>query len=135
MDDHKRSSRLKPLLPSRRHLAFCRHKKPPFGGLIYLYKSMWYPGRDLNPHSHKPKDFKSLVSTDFTTRAQGNGSASRSRTGLNGFAIRHITALLTRLNSVYLFRLESEIPTLSNLERETMLELATPTLAGSCSTN
>ena len=111
------------------------HIKPPLGGLIYLYRSMWYPRRDLNPHSHKPRDFKSLVSTDFTTRARGNGGAFRSRTGLNGFAIRYITALLTRLNSAYLFRLKSEIPTSLNLERETRLELATPTLARSCSTN
>ena len=30
-----------------------------------------YPGRDLNPHSHFwPQDFKSCVSTDFTTRAE-----------------------------------------------------------------
>jgi hypothetical protein len=42
------------------------------------------------------RDFKSLVSTDFTTSALFGG-ASRSRTGLDGFAIRYITALLTRL--------------------------------------
>ena len=29
----------------------------------------WCPERDLNSHSHKPRDFKSLVSTDFTIRA------------------------------------------------------------------
>ena len=51
-----------------------------------------------------------------------DGGAFRSRTGLGGFAIRYITALLTR-------RLEQI------LERETRLELATPTLARSCSTN
>lgn len=32
------------------------------------------------------------------------GGAFRSRTGLDGFAIRYITALLTRLYSVCLFR-------------------------------
>jgi hypothetical protein len=47
------------------------------------------------------------------------GGVSRSRTGLDGFAIRYITALLTRLI----------------LERETRLELATLTLARLCSTN
>jgi hypothetical protein len=46
------------------------------------------------------------------------GGATRSRTGLNGFAIRSITALLSR-----------------HLERETRLELATSTLARLRSTN
>jgi hypothetical protein len=31
--------------------------------------SVLYPRRDLNPHSQWPRDFKSLVSTDSTTRA------------------------------------------------------------------
>ena len=48
------------------------------------------------------RDFKSLVSTNFTIRAkrtadQKSGGASRSRTDLHGFAIRCITALLSRL--------------------------------------
>lgn len=30
------------------------------------------PGRDLNSYSQRPRDFKSLVSTDSTTRASGN---------------------------------------------------------------
>ena len=47
------------------------------------------------------------------------GGVSRNRTELHGFAIRCITSLLTR----------------HLLERETRLELATPTLARSCSTN
>ena len=39
------------------------------------------------------------MSTDFTTRArEESGGAFRSRTGLDGFAIRYITALLTRQN-------------------------------------
>ena len=73
----------------------------------------------------KARDFKSLVSTDSTTRAYRQltcayyGGVSRSRTELHGFAIQCITALLTR----------------RELERETRLELATPTLARSCSTN
>ena len=49
--------------------------------------------------------FKSPVSTCFTTRAGAltslmfSGGATRSRTGLDGFAIRCITALLSRLES------------------------------------
>src|SRR5512143_1381780 len=47
------------------------------------------------------RDFKSLVSTNFTIRAKRtadpeSGGASRSRTDLHGFAIRCITALLSR---------------------------------------
>ena len=59
------------------------------------------------------------------------GGAGRSRTALDGFAIRCITILLLgpkrhasrKLHDAY------------KLERETRLELATPTLARSCSTN
>ncbi len=29
----------------------------------------WCPGRESNPYSQRPRDFKSLVSTNFTTRA------------------------------------------------------------------
>ena len=71
-------------------------------------------------------DFKSAVSTDFTTRAaphtthycqtkkplvggwqqysysEKSGGAARSRTGLAGFAIRYITALLPRLVKQFL---------------------------------
>ena len=83
-------------------------------------------GRNRTGTPLPARDFKSLVSTDFTTRAEQynkkDGGAFRSRTGLGGFAIRYITALLTR-------RLKQI------LERETRLELATPTLARSCSTN
>ena len=76
--------------------------------------------RDRNrtgtPVIHEAADFKSDVSTYFTTRArwllwnknappknndgaiksQIDGGAIRSRTGLTGFAIRGITALLSR---------------------------------------
>ncbi len=67
------------------------------------------PGAGLEPARPQwPGDFKSPVSTDFTTRAgdQGEclseeiGGATRSRTGLDGFAIRSITALLSRLKRV-----------------------------------
>src|SRR6218665_2633335 len=35
--------------------------------------SILYPGRDLNPHRYYyPQDFKSCVSTSFTTRAEKN---------------------------------------------------------------
>ncbi|MBS1157897.1 MAG: hypothetical protein H6R15_316 [Proteobacteria bacterium] len=116
---------------------------------------LWCPGRESNPYSHKPRDFKSLVSTNFTTRAgrpafpgdpmqkresaghfpssefwsgrrvsnsrpqpwQGCalptellprilGGASRSRTDLHGFAIRCITALLSRLSENVFYNLE-----------------------------
>ena len=41
----------------------------------------WCPGRESNPYSHKPRDFKSLVSTNFTTRAgfQFNEAPKRKR--------------------------------------------------------
>jgi hypothetical protein len=62
---------------------------------------------------HEAADFKSAVSTNFTTqaenmlmnkkapgkgRAKKDGGAGRSRTDLLGFAIRYITALLPRRN-------------------------------------
>lgn len=61
----------------------------------------------MNRHGRLgPGDFKSPVYTYFTTRAEQQwrerrpheevGGATRSRTGLNGFAIRSITALLSR---------------------------------------
>jgi hypothetical protein len=34
-------------------------------------RSSWCPGRGSNPYSLRPRDFKSLVSTNFTTRAAG----------------------------------------------------------------
>lgn len=62
---------------------------------------------------HEAADFKSAVSTNFTTQAMDmlmnkkapgkgrvkkDGGAGRSRTDLLGFAIRYITALLPRRN-------------------------------------
>ena len=86
-------------------------------------------------------DFKSAVSTDFTTRAQKTyaGGAARSRTGLAGFAIRYITALLPR-HLEHLSKFPNEkgqhfevLP--FKLEREKSLELSTSTLARLRSTN
>ena len=126
--------------------------KPPFESVFVVALQVvddhgairWCPGRGSNPYSQRPRDFKSLVSTNFTTRAtlrlyrsadtkkgkrntlslfdwsgrrvsnsrpqpwqgcalptellpQILGGASRSRTDLHGFAIRCITALLSRL--------------------------------------
>ena len=118
----------------------------------------------VRPLCRKAADFKSDVSTNFTTRAHdgiveqkrgcrsqitkpwqaNDGGATRSRTGLLGFAIRCITALLSRhvLRSRRLQKhtLQSTkkgslgFP-LWNLEREKSLELSTSTLARLRSTN
>ena len=76
----------------------------------------------------KARDFKSLVSTDSTTRANWSGkrgSNSRPRPWQG-------RALPTELFPLGWSVLCS---TFQILERETRLELATPTLARSCSTN
>ena len=93
-------------------------------------------GRGRTDTESLPRDFKSLVSTDSTIRArEESGGAFRSRTGLDGFAIRYITALLTR-QILQAFQPDIRLTPMSfKLERETRLELATPTLARSCSTN
>ena len=77
-----------------------------------------------------PQDFKSCASTNFATRAHlafatcsDYGGRSRNRTGVDGVAVRCMTTLPSGLKSDYLL-----------LERETRLELATPTLARLCST-
>src|SRR5512143_80773 len=85
------------------------------------------------------RDFKSLVSTNFTIRAKRtadpeSGGASRSRTDLHGFAIRCITALLSRRRGKTLKRKGENVRTAPSvfprmLERETRFELATSTLA------
>ena len=73
-----------------------------------------------------------------------SGGATRSRTGLDGFAIRCITALLSRqgLLSAYIFSQKEGKPKLPvfsnyflNLERDKRLELSTYTLARYRSTN
>ncbi len=69
----------------------------------------------------------------------GGGGAARSRTGLNGFAIRRITALLPRLKSNFqqlgLEKREALGFPFQNLERDKRLELSTYTLARYRSTN
>ncbi len=145
--------------------------------------SAWCPGRASNPYalSREAADFKSAVSTDFTTRAHhvrlepalarsgargienGSGGATRSRTGLYGFAIRCITALLSRHWSSKAIASGGRVDTkpkildrkkgstglpflkraavstggadLHCLEREKSLELSTSTLARLRSTN
>ena len=60
------------------------------------------PGAGLEPARFSARDFKSLVSTNSTTRAQ-NGGGYQNRTGVHGFAIRCITTLPTRhfVNDVF----------------------------------
>ena len=43
-----------------------RYKKT---GYKLVFYEIWCPETDLNRHDHKSRDFKSLVSTDSTTRA------------------------------------------------------------------
>ena len=91
------------------------------------------------------RDFKSLVSTNFTIRAKRtagteSGGASRSRTDLHGFAIRCITALLSRRRGELLKRKGENIRAVPSvfpriLERERRFELPTSTLARLRSTN
>ncbi len=71
--------------------------------------------------------------TYLTISAISIGGARRSRTALNGFAIRCITALLSRHD--FDEKGKHGVLPLSNLERETRLELATSTLARLRSTN
>ena len=136
----------------------------------------WCPGRGSNPYAlfREAADFKSAVSTSFTTRANGQiidrlrrsltrarsaklldqekrprclarpeefGGATQSRTGLDGFAIRCITDLLSRRRSNPLSAVHSDkkgkpgLPFFLRLEREKSLELSTSTLARLRSTN
>ena len=62
----------------------------------------WCPGPESNRYSRRPRDFKSLVSTNFTTGAwwimlqrgaEKNGGWSRNRTGVHGVAVRCMTTL------------------------------------------
>ena len=73
----------------------------------------WCPERESNPHSHKPRDFKSLVSTDFTIRA-----------ALADYIGARIQKRESAMLSLFL-----------NLERQKSLELSTYTLARYRSTN
>ena len=62
------------------------------------------PGTGLEPVCLSAANFKSAVSTTFTTQAAGDGGAIRSRTGLTGFAIQGITALLSRRSCTSLYQ-------------------------------
>ncbi len=73
-----------------------------------------------------------------------NGGQGRNRTGVDGFAGRCMTTLppghcayiVTRNITLHFKKQNLGIPRFcQKLERETRLELATPTLARSCSTN
>ena len=117
-------------------------KKPPVGGfttlliaLIILFFPM-VPGVGLEPTQRERRGILNPLCLPIPPSGLGIeiGGAFRSRTGLDGFAIRYITALLTRRNLLAL-QPTSAIADVLNLERETRLELATPTLARSCSTN
>jgi hypothetical protein len=80
-------------------------------------KPVLVPGAGIEPAQPQwPQDFKSCVSTNSTIRAENNPEIS----GL-------------KKKSLSGFFLILQIDHLS--ERETRLELATPTLARSCSTN
>ena len=64
------------------------------------------------------------------------GGASRSRTDLHGFAIRCITALLSRLSENVFYNFGKALRLYpKNLERQKSLELSTYTLARYRSTN
>ena len=65
---------------------------------------------------------------------QRAGGASRSRTDLHGFAIRCITALLSR-RAKLLFNAKRKFNFVVKLERQKSLELSTSTLARLRSTN
>ncbi len=53
---------------SKVYLNSTENKKP----LIKSGVSYWCPEPESNRHTHKARDFKSLVSTNFTTRADGS---------------------------------------------------------------
>ena len=89
---------------------------------VFVCASRWLHGCFLPYKKSAPRG------ADFI-----GGGATRSRTGLNGFAIRCITALLSRRGTA-----DKEgkpwLPFM-NLEREKSLELSTSTLARLRSTN
>ena len=47
----------------------CRKLKNAHAEQLFYKNKKWCLGRDLNPHSHKPTDFKSVVYTNSTTKA------------------------------------------------------------------
>lgn len=64
------------------------------------------PGAGLEPAQRERRGILNPLCLPIPPSGLGIeiGGAFRSRTGLDGFAIRYITALLTRLYSVCLFR-------------------------------
>ena len=94
------------------------------------------PGAGLEPAQRERRGILNPLCLPISPPGLGKiGGAFRSRTGLDGFAIRYITALLTR-QILQAFQPDIRLTPMSfKLERETRLELATPTLARSCSTN
>ena len=105
----------------------------------------------LNNQKHKMRSAPRLTAAFYGTAAEAKtksptrqleglcffGGAARSRTGLNGFAIRRITALLPRHQNrqkreAYVYHRASLF---RNLERDKRLELSTYTLARYRSTN
>src|SRR3954465_10863781 len=73
-------------------------------GRIHSTVTTLVPGAGIEPAWLAPRDFKSLVSTSFTTRAQAetalqvqeSGGGGRNRTGVHGFAGRCMTTLPPR---------------------------------------
>ena len=54
--------------------------KPGLVGFVRRYEAAsWCPGPESNRHAQGARDFKSLVSTNFTTRAVGFGLAAWER--------------------------------------------------------
>src|SRR5438067_7487260 len=82
------------------------------------------------------RDLHAAAGVEASKTALELGGGSRTRTGIDGFAGRCITLLPSRLTTDKKGKAHVRIgPSLSNLERETSLELATSTLARLRSTN
>ena len=107
---------------------------------LTLYRYFWvYPIANPKQPTFRsdlpePPAGRSSGSSDLRARDK-SGGAVRSRTGLTGFAIRGITALLPRQKSHSDKKGKQMLPFLWKLEREKSLELSTSTLARLRSTN
>ena len=139
--DASRAQRVVARLRPRKTAGQARHR-------VQTRRDDWCPERESNPYapSQAAADFKSAVSTSFTTRAGGwsgnPGGAGRNRTGVDGFAGRCMTTLPPRPGrgtqdkcGPGKSRAGQGVRPAGNLERETSLELATSTLARLRSTN
>ena len=75
-----------------------------------LWTTFWCPGPESNRHAaFAARDFKSLVSTSFTTRASWSiGGGGRNRTGVHGFAGRCMTTLPPRRGPAQKLKWENE---------------------------